>query len=368
MSAPAPNRPTPVSSVPSEVYTASPPVVSVYVTTRGALPDAAEQVAVRWRNLRRDLVDQGAPDAALDAVEALSEGAHAEGETLVVVANESGVLYSAHLPELPDDDIGVVGPLPHTLPLIAATQRMLPHVVVAIDRVGAEIIAVIPDAPDTHKQVEGTDHHVTRSAPGGWSQRRFQQRAENKWEAHARVVADEVSRIVDETGARLVVVSGDVRAVAFLREHLPVRVTDLLEEVQGDYSSADEALARSQDIVSELADRDSADALADWERETGQSDAPTSGPEPVLVALREGRAAMVVIDPALVEGETAWIGDEPSQVAATADELVALGVEEPVEAPLVDVVVRGAVATDADVRVVHEPRLGRGGVGMTLRY
>jgi hypothetical protein len=368
MSAPAPNRPTPISSVPPEVYAAPAPIVSVYMNTRGALPDAAEQVALRWRNIRRSLIDQGAPESALEAVETMLDGAHAAGETLVVIANASGVLYSAHLPELPADDIALVAPLPHMLPLIAATQRMLPHVVVAIDRVGAEIIAVLPDRPDAQRQVEGADHHVTRSAPGGWSQRRFQQRAENRWEAHARNVAEEISTLVDDTTPRLVVVSGDVRAVAFLRDHLPARVTDILHEVQGDYSSVDEALLRSQDLVSAVADRETAEVVADWEQTTGRATLPTTGPEAVLEALRDGRAAMIIIDPSRAVGETGWFGSEPSQVGATAGELVALGVEEPVAAPLVDVLVRAAVATDARVWVAQAPQLGPVGVGVTLRY
>jgi Bacterial archaeo-eukaryotic release factor family 2 len=60
------------------------------------------------------------------------------------------------------------------VPLIAATQALLPHLVVVTDRLGAELIAVLPSEPDTHHEVGGEELHVPRSAPGGWSQRAFQ--------------------------------------------------------------------------------------------------------------------------------------------------------------------------------------------------
>ncbi len=53
---------------------------------------------------------------------------------------------------------------------------LLTRLFVVTDRLGAELIAVLPDGPDTHHEVAGEELHITRSAPGGWSQRRFQQR------------------------------------------------------------------------------------------------------------------------------------------------------------------------------------------------
>src|SRR5437764_181382 len=79
----------------------------------------------------------------------------------------------------------------------------------------------------------GSDPNLRKSNPGGWSQRRYQNRAENLWEQNAKSVADQVASLVDETGARLVVVAGDVRAVQLLREHLAAPVLDLVREIDG---------------------------------------------------------------------------------------------------------------------------------------
>lgn len=369
MSTPVESLSQPVPPLTTDLFAARPPVISVYVATQGARADAAEQVALRWKNLRRRLAEAGAPEATIAAVDPLLERAHAEGETLVAIANGDGLLYAANLPELPDDDVATVRPLPHVVPLLAATQRMLPHVVVATDRIGAELVAVLPSEADQRAEVTGDDQHITRSAPGGWSQRRYQQRAENRWEANAREVADELTRLVDSTAPRLVVISGDVRAVAFLREHLPARVSALVSEVQGDYSGIDEALARSAQLVAGLAEQDTAALLADYARERGQGDLSSVGAAATLDALALGQVETVLIDPSRTGGQTAWFGPGLAQVALTREALEPAGVEAE-EAPLDDVLIRAAAGTAATVRIVPPgaPELAPTGVGGLLRY
>lgn len=370
MAAPLSGRAQPVPTVPVEVFGAQAPVISVYLNTEGARPDAPEQVALRWKNVRRRLLEAGAPEAAVARVEPLLDDAHIAGETLVAIANADRLLYVANLPERPEGDVGEVGPLPHVLPLLAATQRMIPHVVVAIDRIGAELLAVLPFDPDQDAKVTGDDQHIARSAPGGWSQRRFQQRAENRWEANASDVADELTRLVDTTGPRLVVVSGDVRAVGFLREHVPARVAGLLTEVQGDYNSLEEALRRSRELVAEVVERDTAGILADYERERGQGDRSSVGPAETLDALARGQVETVLLDPTRTEGLTAWFGPELAQVGASEEALRAAGVASPAPASLDDVLTRAAAGTSAVVRLVPAgaDHVAPSGVGGLLRY
>lgn len=148
-------------------------IVSVYLDTTGSVEDAAQRVRTAWKTFRRELAHQGAEEAALTGVDRYVEGAHAVGNTLVVFATPEDVLYAEHLPPAPDRELARVGPLPHVLPLLAYRQRLLPHVVVATDRLGAELVALLPYREDLAERVVGEELHVTRSAPGGWSQRRY---------------------------------------------------------------------------------------------------------------------------------------------------------------------------------------------------
>src|SRR2546426_106894 len=81
-------------------------------------------------------------------------------------------------------------------------------------------------------RVQGADaDQVHKAKPGGWSQKRYQQRVENRWEENAEEAAQAVHRVAQQVGARLVLVSGDVRAVALLREQLPKATATLVEEL-----------------------------------------------------------------------------------------------------------------------------------------
>src|SRR5439155_12882234 len=74
---------------------------------------------------------------------------------------------------------------------------------------------------------------IRKAAPGGWSQRRYQTRAENSWEHHARDIADAVTGMCNQVRAQVVAVGGDVRAVQLLEERLSPRIRDIVERVPG---------------------------------------------------------------------------------------------------------------------------------------
>ena len=324
------------------------PVVSLYLDTAGVAEDAAEQVRLLWKGLRSRLSDDGAPEAALEALDTCVERAH-PGAMLAVFATDAGLRWVQHLPWHHGDSVAMVGKLPSLVPLLTARQREIPFVVVATDRLGADLLAVVPDEGDTRRTVEGEELHVTRSAPGGWSQRRFQQRAENRWEANAGEVADAVTRLADETGAQLVVTTGDVRAVQFLRAALPPRVNSLLVEVQGDYSTVDNVTERAHVLAAEIAVRQTELVLTDYARELSQAGNACAGVGPVLTALSAGQAATVLLDPTRTHGQLASLAEQ---------------------APLDDVLIQAAAATDADVWIVPAgaPQLDDTGVGALLRY
>jgi hypothetical protein len=364
-------RATPVSALPLAVFTAPGPVVSVYFRTEPSTPRTDRRAGLRWRSLRDRLAARGAPDAALEAVDpVVDDGAQGAAGTVVAIAGPTGLLHTSRLSEGPGEDIGEVGPLAHLTPLLAAVQPLLPHLVVATDRLGAELVVVLPDAPDVHHDVDGEELHVTRSAPGGWSQRRFQQRAENRWQENAGKVAGAVTALVDRHQPRVIVLSGDVRAVQFLRDQLPPRAAELIVEVQGDYSTTDEALRRGERVVEATAADDTARLLAELRGEHRPHGLAVSGAASTLDAIATGQAAVVLLDPDTAAGATAGFGPELHQVASTSAALVAGGVERPRSAPLADVAVRGARGTAADVRIVPggSPELAPDGVAALLRH
>jgi hypothetical protein len=201
--------------------------------------------------------------------------------------------------------------------------------------------------------------------------RRFQQRAEDRWEANAAKVADRLVRLVDGVRPRAVVVTGDVRAVQFLRDKSPTRVTELMHEVQGEYGSPDEVIEQAVQVVHRLVCRDVDAALEEHARESGRAGRATAGVSDTLAVLARGQAATVLLrrSPATLE-RPVWVGTEPGQLGASRDEVAALGAVDPVPGPLGDAVARTALATGARVVLVPTARTGTlpDGVGAVLRF
>jgi Bacterial archaeo-eukaryotic release factor family 2 len=356
------------------VFDAPGPFVTVYLGTEPAVEQAAQQSELRWKALRRELAEAGAPDTALAAVDPLVADAHTQGRTLAVVANATGALLVRHEPEPPSRDLGRFAGLPSVGPLLEWAQASVPHVVVLADRAGADIVAFTRDGEGrvtTAGQPSGDDPELRKSQPGGWSQRRYQNRAENLWDRNARAVADQVTAVVDEIGARLVVVAGDVRAVPAMREHLPERVAGCLREVDGARSpdgSIDEIADDVVKLVATVAAAETVDLLGTFKQEQGQNDLAAEGVAATIAALAAARVDTLLVHDDPDDGRTAWFGPEPGMVAEDAQTVRDLGAGEPAEGRLVDVAIRAAFTTGAAVRVVPSVRSVAEGIGAVLRF
>src|SRR5215210_1029455 len=109
-----------------------------------------------------------------------------------------------------------------------------PYVVVLIDRTGADLFGIRRGSRKLHAEVEGEHDELRKVGPGGWSQHRYQQRAEDSWEQNAEQVASAVERLVVQVQPAFIAVAGDIRAAALLREALPKEVDDLVDVIAGE--------------------------------------------------------------------------------------------------------------------------------------
>jgi hypothetical protein len=357
----------------ARLFDASGPFVSLYLATEGDVEQAAGRVALRWKNLRGDLLRDGVPEATLAAVDPLVQGSHTAGSTLAVIAAVDGVLHSTSLPEPPPGDAIVRhGALPDVLLLLAAAQAAVPHVAVLTDRTGADIAARVPDGSERSERVSGRDDpHIHKPQAGGWSQPRYHHRAEALWESNAGEVAEALARLVDQVRPRFVAAAGDVRALQLLREHAPKRVRELLQVVGGEYASLDAVFAAAEKLVAETVDADADALLARFAEERAQRDQAADGAEATLAALSRSQVGTLLVAGLFLDDErTAWFGPAPTDVGVDAEALTALGVGTPVEGRLVDVAVRGALGTGATVRIVDPDRQAapRDGLGALLRF
>jgi hypothetical protein len=339
------------------------PFVSVYLDARSDQPQAQQVLATRWKSVRADLLANEAPEAALEAIDAeLEQRDHVGGDTLCVIAAGDKVVLARHLPDPPAGDVGKVGKVPWVGPLLDAAQTMVPHLLVVADRTGARITAITASGQEIESDVEASSNEdVELVKAGGWSQRRYQNRAVQAWDENAAEVASEVAHLAKKLDARLVAVTGDVHAVRLLQEHLPQELAALVRELDSD--SADEATRLVATVVAE----DTVRLLQEFKEEKGQHDRAADGPARVIEALQQAKVQTLLVHDDADDMRPAWFGTEPAQIGLDETSLRAMGVDEPQRCRLTDVCVRAALGTSADVRVVPKAVL-TDGLGAILRF
>ena len=348
------------------------PFLSLQLTTEADIDNAAQRSEQRWRAVRDAAAAQGTPPEVLDAVDPIVPNAHLDGHRLAVVASAAGVLHLEHGPRPPDRDMARWAPLPSLLPIVAWRQESPAYVTVLADRQGADLTLVRRELLDVHREAGGDDYPLRKPHAGGWSQRRYQERAEHTWERNAADAAEQVARLARRGDARLIVAAGDERAVTLLQEALPAELAERLVIVSGGRSpdGSEDTFQAQARVAVELAVNADADALLEkFREERGQADRAAEGTRVTFAAL-----AMAAVDVLLVapddpgDPRMAWFGPEPTQVATTAAEVKALGVDQPVQGRLVDVAVRAALGTGAGLRVVGAGAGLEGGIGAVLRW
>jgi hypothetical protein len=365
------------------LYAVPGPFAAAYLDTSWDSEDAGHAIALRWRAQREALAEQGAGEPtlkAMDDVVGTERGMPGEHGHAIFAA-DGQVVFEHLLPHAPRRQTARWSSLPHVMPLVMQLSETVPYVVVLANRVGADITAYGPNgAEPTERSVDGETFDIRKVQPGGyagWSQRRFQRRAENVWEHNAKLVAEQVDQLVGATGARVLAVAGDVRARAALKEHLGKRSLGILTEIETGAraaGAAEEPLNRR--IQQLLAEAGAAWRLAHimrFQQARGHHDRAVEGLKSVTAALRRAQVAELLLRDDPSSTATLWVGRQATDLAVEPSELADAGVSDPVEDRADAAIVRALVCTGAGLLAVgpemSEERLPLAdGVGALLRY
>lgn len=292
------------------------PYVTLHAEVGRTTEDAADQLEARWTTARHELERA---DVAADVLEDLGarlrENLHEHGparRTLVATSSQVVLdevqLGHSHWPEVTD-----VGDLPDVAAWVATEDRAVPFVLVVADRTGAdvELYRAAARPPSAERTVTGDTFHITKVQVGGWSHRRFQETAENAWQANAREVADEVRSLASNGAVDRVFVAGEVRArsevVRALGEHDPARLGEAVEIEAGGRAEGASEEALWQEVDERLTEAEhAADAavVARLEEAVGRGEGAAVGLDAVLEALAKSQVDRLVLDlPALGDTE-----------------------------------------------------------------
>ena len=354
------------------------PFFTVVLTTEAGIENAAQRSMQHWKDVRRALASDEVPEPVLDEIEAIVPDAHLSGDSLGVIANSTGVLHVEHGAQPPPRDWVRCDHLPALWPFIEWRQASPTHVTVLADRTGADITVMGHEQEPVDTSAGGDDFPITKVKPGGWSQLRYQHRAENTWQQNAKDVVQELTDIYHRFGPQLVVAAGDVRAIELIQQDLPKEILDRTVVVEGSRAEDGSDALFQQRVAEQLAEAvRSADReiLAKFGEERGEQDRASDGVPATLAALLAGQVDILILRPAVDDERRAFYGAEPTLVADNAADLEALGATDVRQGLLIDVAIRAALNTSAGVRLISDDSLTvpdgslpTDGVGAILRW
>lgn len=334
------------------------PVLTACLDVSRDNENAAAELDLRWRALREELIERGAPAEVLDVVQERILRPVGEGGAWgrAVAASADDVLVDRLFPGRPRAS-GSWAALPHLMPLLTVEAAAVPYILVETDRVGADI-TVSARSGKWSESIEGEDHHIRKVSVGGWAHRRYHETVENNWENNATSVARRIDRLVLDSGAELVAVAGDVRAAQLVRDNVSERTRELLHLVEGGGRGAGAGDERAMDEVAALRERTALRRVQDvadsFQEEQGRGGRAAAGLAATVDALRRAQVDTLLVPPYWDDNEPAWFGPDAALLGLKMDDLTALGVQSPQQAPVVDVVLRAAAGTDASLVVVPE--------------
>jgi peptide subunit release factor 1 (eRF1) len=245
--------------------------------------------------------------------EHLSAETSRSAKSVAIFASTTGDFFEAMPLDVPVDEPSMhVGSVPHLYPLAKLNDRYPRYAALLVDTNSADLYVFALGAATRHDTV--TNVKTRRTQMGGWSQARYQRRADNFHKQHMKEVVDLLEKVVSEEHLNHIVVACDEVAKPFLMEQLPKHLADkVIDLVQVDVKSVAE-----HDLLKETMDAlRREDAHTDAEQVQRALDAWRAG----ALAVAGIEATMRALD--MRQVEELLISARQDHVKAPADELIA---------------------------------------------
>jgi peptide subunit release factor 1 (eRF1) len=261
--------------------------------------------------------------------------------------------------------------VPHLYPLAKLIDTFPRYAAVVLDTNKARILVFGVDGKQRDERV--VNEKTRRSSQGGWSQARYQRRAENVHLHHVKEVVDALDRIVRADRIQHIVVSGDEVAVPLLKDQLPQHLAAKIVDVVKMDRHVGEAdiLERTFAVLREKDAETDAEKVRELLDEWQSGGLGIAGPEATLRAFQMGQVDELIITgspDALKPVQT--LPDDAAPGAVVVDTSAAQPAPARDHQNLAGALVARAHQKGARLRFIEDPALLEpiGGVGALLRF
>src|SRR5688572_25383617 len=293
------------------------------------------------------------------------------GQAVAIFASSGSDLFEVIALEAPVGEHALfISSVPHLYPLARLVENYPRYAAVMLDTNKARIFVFGVAKAEREEKVVG--EKTRRTSKGGWSQARYQRRADNFHTLHIKEVVDTLDKVVREESIEHIVVAGAEVAMPILREQLPKHLADKIVEIgahesgeSGSFVQRTMAALREKDAETDL---EKVQELMDAWQSGGLG---VAGPEATLSAFQLGQVDELIITatPELLKN-VQKLPDDAAPGEVKADTSAPQGTADEKRLRLADELVTRAHQTSARIRFIEDENLlaGVGGVGALLRF
>jgi hypothetical protein len=247
------------------------------------------------------------------------------------------------------------GPTPSLGTLVRLIDDHPTYAVLVADQRDATLTLIAQAAPLQGVTLEASGY-PRKQMQGGWSQRRYQQRADERIEAFAKGIADEVQRALDDASVTVLIVAGDEVITSALDGAFHQTVKErIIDTIRLDVDAGDQEIIETTLPIVEKAERERELAVVQAvQNAVGAGGRGAAGPEATLTALQAGQVMNLVMnDDFATPGWADYtlpvygVGEVPAEHPAGGDNASIVSVA------LEDELIRLALQTGATIDVVR---------------
>lgn len=285
----------------------------------------------------------------------LTNGVDPASHGLFVVANSGQNVFEAVSVGLPLQNRVIAGPMP-ALSSLARLDEDNPTYAVLLSDQQQSYLSLISQATRVEELTMVSSDYPRKQATGGWSQRRFQQRADERLMALARQIAAETERYLTRNDVDMLIIAGDEVITGALDRTMPDQLAKLvIDRIRLDIDASGTEILEATLPIAERAEAEREKASVEAAANAvGQGDTGVAGAEQVIEALAHGRVSELILNEDYHEDGWANFANMRYGVGEQRDVLGGV-VDEATLLPIVveEEMVRLAIQQNAGIDIIH---------------
>lgn len=319
---------------------------------------------VEFEQTMKALIDEHGPrgdvfEALQQSQERISNWVRTELDSaasgVYIVSHEPSGVFEATGLNLPVDTSIDLSNAPRLYKLVRLVEDYPTFAVLQADQENATLSFITHGARDRSVQLESS-LYPRKQKKGGWSQKRYQKRADERIEAFARDTMDQVDRALRDTGVDVLIMAGSEVMMSALDHAMPDRLKDIIfDTVRMESVVSDQEKIEQTIPVAEKAEREREQTSVDrLKNAIGEGGMGTAGASETIRKLQNGQVdTLVMCDTfegngwADYEMHIYGAGNLPTTHPAGGE------VTKLVAVDLRDELVRLALSTGAEVDIIH---------------